>query len=264
MRRLIVIAAAAALALPAGASANTLHGTVVHRIGHAHSFVVASRSGALRAVHSARRPALGRQVTVRARHLANGTYAARAVTLSRRTRRHARLRGVVTHVDRAQRAFVLSARGVSLVVQDSSTPMPAEGRTVVVDTTLSGNGDGVEADDVQETGDASTFEVEGIVKAVDQAAETLTVSADDDDQLGTDVVVTFPAGTDLSSYAPGSEVELRVTRNPDGTLSAVSGSRDGEQGDDGQGDQQRQGSDGQDGHDQQSGSTASGDGGSED
>jgi hypothetical protein len=265
MRRLLIAAAVAALALPAGASASTLRGTVVHRVSHAHSFVIATRSGTLRAVHSHRHPALGRDVSVRARRLSDGTYSARSVATRRHTRRHAKLRGVVTHVDRAHEAFVLSGQGTSIVVHDAQAPttMPAVGQNATVDVTLT-NDDELEADDVQTDGQAATFELEGIVKAVDQAAQTVTVTADDDDQLGGDLVVTFPAGSDLSGLVAGQEIELRVTKNADGTFSAVSAAGDDEQGDDaGEGDHQGGDHHGGDQHsgDQQSGGGDHGDGG---
>lgn len=248
MRRLLLAGAATALLFPAGASAATLHGTVVHRVGHAHSFVIASRGGALRAVHSARRPHIGRTVSVRARALSNGTFSARSVRVARTARHHARLRGVVTHVSRTRHAFVLSARGVSLVVHRSgrarsaraaAAGLPRVGDDAVVEATLRDDGE-IEADEIDEQGEDRQFEIEGVVQAVDQGAGTLTVSSDDDDELGSDTVVHFPAGTDLSGFAKGQEVELEVTRGADGTLTAVSGGRDDEQGDDDQGEQEHE------------------------
>lgn len=249
IRSLVAIGAVAlAAVVPASASATTVRGTVVHRVSHAHSFVVATHSGALRAVHSAKRPAIGRRVAVRVRRLANGTFAARSVRVAKHGRRHARLRGVVTTVSPQARAFVLSARGVSLVVHhDASEDVPDVGSTAVVDATLNRD-DELEADDIEEAGQKTVFELEGLVKAVDPQAGTITMSSDDEDELGSDVVVAFPAGTDLSPYVVGAEVQLRVSRAADGSLSAIAGCRDEHQGDDDHADgDRREHQDGEDG-----------------
>jgi uncharacterized membrane protein YgcG len=273
MRRFLLLAAFTALAFPAGASAKSLHGTVVHRITHAHSFVIAGGSGKLIAIHSARRPSVGRVVSVTARRLSNGTYSAKTVRQGS-TRRHARLRGTVTHVNRRAGTFVLSARGTSLLVHRrargarAADAGPSVGDTAIVNATLTDQGD-IEADDVQTTGQDQTFDVEGLVQAVDTAKRTITVSADDEDQSGGSLVINLPTGVDPSQFTVGQEVELAVTRAADGTLTLATGSSDEEGGDDqgehqggGGGDQKSGGGDQKSGGDHQgSGDNGGGGGG---
>jgi uncharacterized membrane protein YgcG len=245
MKRFLLLAALSALAFPAGASAQSLHGTVVHRVTRAHSFVIAAGNGKLIAIHSARRPRIGSVVTVTARRLSNGTYSAKRVRQSG-SRRHARLRGTITHVNRQGGTFVLSARGTSLLVHNrrargarAAAAGPSVGDTAVVTATLTDQGE-VEADDVQTTGQDQTFDVEGIVQSVDSAKRTMTVSADDEDRSGGSLVINLPAGIDPSQFLVGSEVELAVSRAADGTLTLATGSSDDEGGDD-QGDGQSSG-----------------------
>jgi hypothetical protein len=236
MKRFLLLAALSALAFPAGASAKSLHGTVVHHVTRAHSFVIAGSNGKLIAIHSARRPSVGRVVTVTARRLSNGTYSAKRVRQGA-SRRHARLRGTVTHVNRQAGTFVLSARGTSLLIHRrargarAADAGPSVGDTAVVNATLTDQGE-IEADDVQTTGQDQTFDVEGVVQAVDTAKRTITVSADDEEQSGQSLVINLPTGIDPSQFQVGREVELAVTRAADGTLTLATGSSDDEGGDD--------------------------------
>ncbi|GAC1322948.1 MAG: hypothetical protein NVSMB25_18700 [Thermoleophilaceae bacterium] len=71
------------------------------------------------------------------------------------------------------------------------------------------------------------MELEGVVKAVDPNAHTLTISADDSEQSGALITVTLPSIFNPSAYTVGGEVELVVTINPDGTYTAVGSSEDG-------------------------------------
>src|SRR3954453_11537950 len=105
-RHLIAVAVAATL-LPAGAAeAKSLHGVVVHRNHRAHSFVVANASGRMAAVHATRSPRVGSRVSLKATRLANGTY--KGARIRRHGHAHrARIRGVVTFVDRANHRFTL-------------------------------------------------------------------------------------------------------------------------------------------------------------
>lgn len=219
-------AGAAVLVVAAPASASTIKGTVVHRNGHARSFVVASSTGRLTAIHARRSPAVGRLVRVSARRLRNGTFAARRVRAGGR-RSHARIRGTVSFVDRRKGAFVVSARGASIRVSRArrarsvaaaADSMPAVGRIVVVDTALNDQGE-LQANDVQEIGeDTDGIDLEGVVLAVDAAARTITVSADDDDESGQSVLVHVPDTIDITAFAPGQQVSLTVTASADGFL----------------------------------------------
>jgi hypothetical protein len=244
--------AIASVGFAASASAAAIKGTVVHRNARAHSFVVATSTGRLAAVHGRRSPRLGRVVRVSARRLRNGTFAGRAIrTVGRR--RHATLRGTVTWVNRRSGAFTVSAPGASLLVRRAglrarrasaaADPTPAPGTTVVVGAHLDDQGD-LEADDVQEVGhDDNGMELEGVVLAVDPQARTLTISADDDDESGQSVTVQVPDSFDMTAFQVGHEVELHVTQLADGTLQLTGsgddeGADDADQGDDDQGDMQ--------------------------
>lgn len=119
-RTAVGVIAATALIPVSAASAATIRGEVVHINKSAHSFTVADRHGHLSAIHANRTPAAGRIVTVSARQLRNGTFAATRVHSGRRSH-HVHIRGLVTYVDRARRLFVVSARGVSLVVHARHT-----------------------------------------------------------------------------------------------------------------------------------------------
>jgi hypothetical protein len=215
----------------ASASAATLKGTVVHRNSHAHSFVVALAHGRLAAVHASKSSRPGRVVRVTARKLRNGTYAASHVRVVGR-QRHVRMRGTVTYS--RGRTFTLSSRGASILVHRrargaraaSSDGAPPVGGMVQVDANVGDNGD-VEANDVTEEGqDTNGIDLEGSILAVDPTARTLTISADDDNESGASLVVQVPAGVDMTGFTVGQEVELTVTRNPDGTFVLTQGMGD--------------------------------------
>jgi hypothetical protein len=250
-KRLAITAVAVVALLASGAvnaSAKTFKGTVVHRSSHAQSFVVAAKSGRMTAVHARKGLKVGSIVKVDARRLRNGTYKLRKARVLGRSRR-ARLHGTVTYVNRRTGAFVVSSRGASVLVHrhkavgaraaDSTTP--AVGDQVTVDANLDDNSGEVEEQDVQNEGqNTGAFELEGVVLAVDSAARTLSVSADDDDQSGGTLTVNVPASFDITKFTVGNEVELRVTKNADGTytLAETSGDDgDSEQADDGSDDQ---------------------------
>ena len=213
-----VAASAAALAAAAPASAARIGGTVVHQNHRGHSFVVAGKGGSLKAVHASKRPRTGSVVQVVARRLRNGTFAASKVKAHGR-RHRARISGTVTWVNRRTGAFTVSARGASLLVHPkrragkasaAGSSTPPVGSDVTADVTIADNGD-LEEQDLQENGQASgPMDLEGVVQSVDTTANTITVSADDNEESGTTngIVVHVP---DASKFPVGSEVELLVT-----------------------------------------------------
>jgi hypothetical protein len=234
-RRLALAASAALLVAGvavAPASAATLKGTVVHRNSHAHSFVVAMSHGRLVAIHARTSPRPGRVVRVSARLLRNGTYAAKSVRVVGH-RRHVKMRGTVTYS--RGRLFTLSARGASILIRRgtrgrravaASDTAPPAGSVVLVDANVDENGD-VEANDVNEEGQANDgIDLEGTVLKIDTAARTLTISADDEHASGAALIIHVPAGIDLTGFTVGRQVELTVTRNPDGTFVLQQGSGD--------------------------------------
>jgi hypothetical protein len=227
----------ASLALGGVAEAKTLRGTVVDRSPKTQKFTVADRAGKLISVHARRAPGVGRSVTVSARRLRNGTFAAKRVAVGRR-KSSVRIRGTVTFVDRGARAFVVSARGVSMLVHGGRTSrararaaaigdgLPAVGTQVTIDATLDRDGD-VESNEIHEHGeDHGTIELEGVVTAVDASARTLTLSADDDGEYDGAITVNLPDGFDLGAFAVGDVVEIEATLNEDGTYTAVRTSHD--------------------------------------
>ena len=104
--------------------------------------------------------------------------------------------------------------------------------------------------DLQELGDDTNgIDLEGVILKIDQAARTLSISADDDNESGAALVVHVPVTADLSTFTVGQEVELTVTPNPDGTFELTQSSLDDNQqeadnpsNDQGEGDSQGDGS----------------------
>ncbi len=231
---LVMLVALAALAGSATASAATFSGVVVHHDARARSFVVALHDGTLRAVHARTSPHLGRHVIVTARRLHNGTWALQRVS-SGRLARSVHVRGVVTYVNLRRHMFVVSARGVSLLVRTraarsgaaraASDTSVADGQDVTVDGTVDGNA--VEASQVQSGGqDTNGLDLEGTVLSVSTTARTLSVSADDSEQSGATVTVDVPASFDLGLFSAGQSVELIVSPNGDGTYTLEQSSND--------------------------------------
>jgi hypothetical protein len=249
------VAVVAAAGTAGAAQAAVVHGTVVHRNGRAHSFVVADHAGHLFAIHAARTPRLASGVTVSVRRLRNGTFAARRIqVLARPAGAGVHLRGVVSFVDRRHGTFTLSARGVSMLVRAGggaraarmADALPAVGAIVTATGTVDDQGD-LNEQTVQTDGtDTGSIDLEGAVLAVDATAGTITVSSTDDEQTSGLIVVSVPSTLDISLFTVGQEVELQVTAQPDGSyVLAGSSSDEGAQGADDQGDQQGDQGDGQ-------------------
>jgi hypothetical protein len=231
------LAAAAVLGGIAGAAeAKSFRGAVVHHNQRAHSFVVADRAGHLYAVHAARAPRIGSEVVVRAKRLRNGTYQLQRSQRVGRASRRVRIRGVVSYVDRRTGAFTISAPGVSMLVvrphsrvahvAGAADATPPVGTQVVATGTVDDQGD-LEDQSVQSVGTQTNgIDLEGSVLAVDQAAGTITVSADDSDQSGASVTVTVPSSLDISQFTTGEEVELIVQPTGAGTATLLGSADD--------------------------------------
>ena len=236
--------ASASVALMAGtgvASAAQISGVVVDRNARSHTFVLADRHGKLREVHSRVSPALGRSVTVLASKLRNGTWAASRVRVGRSVH-VARIHGTVTYVSAGKGVFVVSARGVSLLIHRHHAwvdakdvvsfagslggGLPPVGTTVTVTTDV--NGDQVDATQVSDQGqNTNGVDLEGTVLAIDTTARTLSISADDSQQSAGSITVQVPASFDLSMFQVGGRVELIASLNPDGTYTLEQSSQDG-------------------------------------
>ena len=220
-------------AATASASAAPLAGIVVHSNARAHSFVLANGRGHLIEVHVRHAPTAGRRVTVTAHRLANGTWKASRIREAG-SARFARLHGTVTFVNHRAGEFVVSARGVSLLVRDGgrrnsarmSAALPSLGSVVTVGAKLTPGGD-VSASRVTEDGkDTNGVDLEGTVLAIDSTAHTLTLSADDSGQSGATLTIDVPATFDMSFYSVGGRLEAIATLNPDGTYTLVQSSGD--------------------------------------
>jgi hypothetical protein len=262
------LALATVLGLSAQASAATVKGTVVHANKRAHTFVVAGRSGRLSALHSRRNLRAGSVVAVSARKLKDGTFKARRTRI-RGHKNRARVRGLVTWA--SSRGFTVAANHASLVVRRSNAGGdPTLGAPVQVDVTIDDQGD-LDEDHCKQTGDVpDQMKLEGTVLATDTAANTITISGDDDqgedaggdnatasdhgsgddegetgDMPSPEIVVHVP---DATQFTVGDKVELIVTGPAaDGSFTLVKVDED--QGDN-EGDHSGPGpnGDGQDGH----------------
>ena len=91
-------------------------GTVVHANPEAGSYVLASPKGDLIAVHARPLPKLGANLTAKVTDLANGTKRELEETIQG-SDAGAKLRGTVTFVVPEERAYVVSARGASILVR---------------------------------------------------------------------------------------------------------------------------------------------------
>jgi hypothetical protein len=241
------VAAMAATASAAAAEAAVIHGTVVHRNSHAHSFAVADRAGRLYAIHAAHSPRPGTVVSVAVRRLRNGTYAARWTHVGAyRPGVRVRLRGTVSYLDLRHGTFTLSARGISMLVRAGrahrarlADALERVGTIVTATGTVDDQGD-LNEDAVQSDGtDTGAIDLEGTILAIDTTAGTITLSSTDDDETSGSIVVDVPSTLDISMFTVGEEVELTVTQQPDGTyLLAGAASDEGAQGANDQADQQ--------------------------
>ena len=229
-RILLALIAGAAVLVPASAmAAAPRKGVVIDFRAHAKTATVAAAGGRLVAVHTSKRARVGSVVKLSsARQLRNGTFSARLVRVG--STRHARIRAKV--VARIGRSLMLSARGTTFAVKlrgrrtMEQTATPPVGSTVVADVTIMDDGE-LEAADVNETAApvaGQTLEVEGNVTV--NTGTSLTVSARDDG-VSTDFVIDA-GGADISGLTVGSEVELQVTVNADGTFTLAQGALNGD------------------------------------
>jgi hypothetical protein len=235
---MVLVVAVGVLAVAGTASAARLRGVVVQHNQRAHSLVLALGDGRLVSVHTDKVLRAGRVVVVFGRRLRNGTYAARSVRIGSRARDRVLVKGVVTFVDRRRGEFTVSAGGASLLVRmhrglaraaDAGSGMPSMGEDVSVETGIDDQGN-LDDQGVQNDGsDTQNIDLEGTILAIDTGTtpNTLTVSADDEDQSGQSVTVDVPSAIDISQFAVGQEVELSVSLQSDGTYLLLGSSQDG-------------------------------------
>jgi hypothetical protein len=199
LSRALLLAAAAALALPALASAApaATRGIVVQRDAAAGSLVLASKNGALHRI----------KVASASRFTMGSVLQVRGSKISVVGRSHsAKLRGVVMR--RSRHAYALAGNGAVLAVATPAPPPAGQQVTATVQvspTALSDDDGQVEVDETH----APSAELHGTV--LSQDATTLKIS-----------VAGFPAGLSISlggqtipTLAVGTQVEARVTLGPD-------------------------------------------------
>jgi hypothetical protein len=235
--KLLIVSAIAAIgvALPATAGAATFTGVVVAKQPARHALVIASRTGAVRTVHTHRLGIrVGARVAVAARRLSDGTFSARKVTVRGRAHR-ARIRGVVA---RRVRSGYLVAAGHSVLaihtrhfsgVEDTTTgPTPG----TVVDVTVDTDDADLDEQDVEEIGEEQELELVGKIASITPA--TSTTAGELVLQVGKSTIdIVVPAGTTLrSGLAPGDMVEVEVELASDTFTLAGAHEEDDDQGDD--------------------------------
>lgn len=227
------MALVAATALPAGASAATVTGTVVAKDAQRGTVATASRAGAvrtlrLRASHL-RRARVGARLRASASRLADGTYSVSRVRFTGRAR-SARVRAAVVRRDARLRRYLVSSGGSVFAIptpRRARASAGAIGAGDVIVATLAIDGGRLESEDVDDVGDAGAIELEGIF--LDATADTLRLAVE---RRGL-VEVAIPAGMTLPAIAAGDEIELLVTIGADGAFTLVSvGHDEGEHGDD--------------------------------
>jgi hypothetical protein len=107
--------------------AERLSGTVVHVNPAAGSYAVAETGGTLNAIHAAKPPRAGTEVTVPVRSLVNGTFAEAGQRRRLGQRMRATFEGVVSYVgsDPTDPVYTLSKRGVSVLIHVRPDPTSA-------------------------------------------------------------------------------------------------------------------------------------------
>ena len=216
MKRVLVLAAAIGLILPAAAHAGTFTGVVIAKSAKRHALVTASKNGTVRTVRAPkafRKIGLGFVVKVNAAKLPDGTFAARGVTKIGLGHR-ARMRGSV--VKRSKRILYLSAgRSVfALALRGGSASKLRAGDRVSASATVGRAR--LFCDDVTPVGHDDEIELEGIYLSTDEAVLSLAVH-------GRGLVkVTIPDGFDLPELTPGDEIYVLATVEPDGSFTLES------------------------------------------
>ena len=231
MKRVLVLAAAIGLILPAASQAAVFGGVVIAKNAKRSALVTASKGGVVRTVRAPkafRKIGLGARIAVRAAKLPDGTFAASSVKKIGLGKR-ARVRGSV--VKRSGRTLYLSAghsvfplglhagAGSTLHAGDKVAATATVGRAKLF------------CDDVTPVGHDDQLELEGIYLSTEGGVLSLAVH-------GRGLVkVTVPDGFDLPELTPGDELSLLATVEPDGsfTLDSID-NEDASDGDGGGGD----------------------------
>jgi hypothetical protein len=226
MKRVLVLVAAIGLILPAAAQAGTFNGVVIAKSAKRHAVVIASKNGTVRTVRapkSFRKLGLGAVVKIRAGALPDGTFAATA-TRQVRTASKARVRAVVVK-RAAKRLYVSAGHSVfALSLRKGAGGKLRPGDRIA--TTATVGKAKLFCEEIEAVGHTDELELEGIYLSTDGGVLSIAVL-----HRGL-VKVAVPDGLDVPEFAPGDQVWLLVTVEPDGSFTLVSA--DNEEADDGE------------------------------
>jgi hypothetical protein len=202
-----------------------LVGTVVHLNAAAGSYTVAEAGGVMSAVHAGKRPALGTEIEVPIRALANGTLAEAGTRHRTGAATEAELVGIVSFVnaDPVAPSYAISNRGTSLLIHvqpDPSgalPPLPVLGAygaaTIAIEAGV------LWQRQLSAAGTPFTHvELEGIVAVVEAETARLLLSADDVRESGQDIALAIPVQIDASTLVPGDSVLAGADIGADGSL----------------------------------------------
>jgi hypothetical protein len=221
----------------APSDANDLAGTVVHTNLQAKSYTLATSQAELIVVHAKKLPDPGANLKAKVKHLQNGTMS-EVSSKKKSSQRTAKLRGTVTYVADDAHSYTVSVRGVSLLVT-APDAAPAGERPklrslVALEVRLEDPPpDATVPVIVRETslkleGDATgPVELEGTVGAVDAAARTITLSADDRRDTQKDLTVSVPDAIDLSKLKKDDVLIATADIGPQGTYALTGSWEDG-------------------------------------
>lgn len=219
----IVLTAAVAFALPANASAAQLKGVVVGKEKASGVLVIAARNGTAWSVRTTSQARVGAVVTVSAKRLPNGTFAATSLRVSGRTSR-ARVRGVVirsgagsTFLSAGRSVLAVRSNARSLMSAASSEPTPGTVASVGVEI---GPGGSLTSTSMTTMGHSGQIVIQATVAAIAPATAT-TPGSVTFTVHGQPLVIPLPAGTTLpQSFVVGSTVMLTIrfrASGPEGT-----------------------------------------------
>lgn len=203
------------------------------------SYAVADDAGNLFTLFANGVPAVGDRVDTGILPLSNGTFVEAGTRKSRGQRTEAKIRGVVSFIDRGLGVMVISGRGASVPVgleTGDPSPGPAlpdpdpfqvgsdvEATVEVLPTPPVGSepesSRRLRALTAEATPNpASAIELTGVVRAVSAEARTLEVAADSDGLIDSVVTIEAPASLDLKLLRTGRAYSITVRRTSEGGL----------------------------------------------
>lgn len=225
------IAIAAAATSPAmaeakaPAAASNWNATVIARDSDRSRLITAGRGGEVRTLITSKRLAErarpGQRLKVRVQRSADGTYEAKRLRVTGKAKR-TRVRGAV--VDRNASRYLVSAGGSVFTVKSkagsrklrrarASSAAVDVGDVIVSDVRIAANG--LDEQRTRDVGNVSALELEGLFLSLENGVLTLAV-----EKRGA-VEVAVPADLDIEAPAPGEELELLVSINPDGGFTLI-------------------------------------------